>query len=207
MKKLIYITLGTLALTGCGKGQKVNETGTDSIVMENPADEKVAEIPVAYLTKDSIGGISIGMPMNEVPYTLEGLYTRKENGASPDAVTIEFFEDNSPRFVVYDFGEGKIDVINLIGSDVKVKTLKGDLGIGDRMAEVLDLPGVTAEWSGYDGGGMWYWTWEGLWFAPAQENLSAPLSQRLYHSGQAPTMKDFQEENVTIGFIGTGLPF
>lgn len=207
MKKLIYVVLVTLILTGCGKGKKGNEVVADSIVVENPADEQAAEMPVVYMTKDSVGGIAIGMPMNEVPYTMEGLYTKKENGASPDAVTIEFYEDNNPRFVAYDFGEGKIDVINLIGSDVKVKTIKGDIGIGDQMATVLDLPGVTAEWSGYDGGGMWYWTWEGLWFAPAQENLSAPLSQRLYHSGQAPTMKDFEEEKVAIGFIGTGLPF
>ncbi len=208
MKKFIIAALGIVALTGCGgKSQKAEADTADSVVMENPADEAVAELPAVYLNKDSVGDIKIGMSINDVPQSIPGLYTHKENGASPDAVTIDFLQDDHPRFVAYDFGEGKIDVINLIGHDVKVKTLKGDIGIGDQMAEVLDLPGVKAEWSGYDGNGMWYWTWEGLWFAPAQENLSQSLSQRLYHSGQAPTMKDFQDENVTIGFIGTGLPF
>lgn len=207
MRKFIIAALGALALTGCGGKSQSVASDTDSVATENPADEMVAEMPAVYLTKDSIGEIKIGMSINDVPYEVTGLYTRKENGASPDAVTIDFIQDDHARFVAYDFGEGKIDVINLIGPDVKVKTLKGDLGIGDKMADVLDLPGVTPEWSGYDGNGMWYWTWEGLWFAPAQENLSQILSQRLYHSGQAPTLKDFRDEDVAIGFIGTGLPF
>lgn len=207
MKKTFFAFFVMLTLTSCGGHKQEAATDTDSIEAGNPADEITAEMPAVYLTKDSIGDIKIGMSINEVPYSIEGLYTRKENGASPDAVTIDFIQDDHVRFVAYDFGEGKIDVINLIGNDVKVKTLKGDIGIGDQMAEVLDLPGVSAEWSGYDGNGMWYWTWEGLWFAPAQENLSQSLSQRLYHSGQAPTIKDFQEDKVTIGFIGTGLPF
>ncbi|MDE6335448.1 MAG: hypothetical protein K2L34_02650 [Muribaculaceae bacterium] len=207
MKKLICITLGAVALTSCGGHKDTASGDTDSIVAENPVDTVVAQMPPVYITKDSIGCIKIGMPINEVPHEVEGLYTRRDNGASLDAVTIDFVQDDHARFVAYDFGEGKIDVINLIGQDVKVQTLKGDLGIGDPMVAVLDLPGVTAEWSGYDDGGMWYWKWQGLWFAPAQENLSQALSQRLYHSGQAPTIKDFQDEGVTIGFIGTGLPF
>lgn len=207
MRKIIIAAIGVLALTGCGGRRQTTVADTDTVATENPADEIMAEMPVVYLTKDSVGEIRIGMSINDVPYAVEGLYTRKENGASPDAVTIEFVQDDHARFVAYDFGEGKIDVVNLIGHDVKVKTLKGDLGIGDPMADVLDLPGVKPEWSGYDGNGMWYWTWEGLWFAPAQENLSQTLSQRLYHSGQPPTMKDFQDENVAVGFIGTGLPF
>lgn len=206
MKKLIYTTSLAFILTACGGSNKNNGIDTDTVI-ENPADEVVAEMPVVYLTKDSVGSIRIGMSINDVPQMVEGLYSEKVNGASLDAVTIDFIEGDRPRFVAYDFGEGKIDVINLISSDVKVKTLKGDIGIGDKMASVLDLPGVAAEWCGFDNGGMWYWTWEGLWFAPAQDNLSTTLSQRLYHSGQAPTLKDFQDENVAIGFIGTGLPF
>lgn len=207
MKKLICITLAAVTLTSCGGHKDTAAVDTDSLMTENPVDTVVAEMPTVYITQDSIGAIKIGMPIGDVPQAVEGLYTRKENGASLDAVTIDFVQDDHARFVAYDFGEGKIDVINLIGQDVKVQTLKGDLGIGDPMATVLDLPGVAAEWSGYDGSGMWYWKWQGLWFAPAQENLSQALSQRLYHSGQAPTMKDFQDEGVTIGFIGTGLPF
>ncbi|MDE6422246.1 MAG: hypothetical protein K2K95_02360 [Muribaculaceae bacterium] len=207
MNKLIFIALGAVALTSCGGHKSDTVVDTDSIVTENVADEMEAELPTVYLTKDSIGSVSIGMPIGDVPHQVEGLYTLRENGASPDAVTIDFIQNDHARFVAYDFGEGKIDVINLIGPDVKVKTMKGDIAIGSPMALVLDLPGVKPEWSGYDGNGMWYWTWEGLWFAPSQNDLSQGLSQRLYHNGQAPTIKDFQEENVTIGFIGTGLPF
>ena len=207
MKRFIFYALGALALTGCHGGGKTASADTDTVMPANPADDSVAELPVAYLTKDSIGPVKIGMSINIVPMEAEGLYDKKLNGATQDAVTLDFSLGGHPRFVAYDFGEGVIDVINLIGADVKVKTLKGDIGIGDPMAIVLDLPGVQAEWSGYDGSGMWYWTWEGLWFAPAQENLSQGLSQRLYHSVQAPTIKDFENENVAIGFIGTGLPF
>lgn len=207
MKKLIFIALGAVALAGCSSNKKDTVADTDSIVTENVADEAVAEMPSVFLNKDSIGTVYVGMPLGEIPQHVDGLYTRRENGASLDAVTIEFIQDDHARFVAYDFGEGKIDVINLIGPDVKVRTIKGDVGIGDSMATVLDLPGVKPEWSGLDGNGMWYWTWEGLWFAPAQENLSQGLLQRLYHSGQAPTIQDFRDENVTIGFIGTGLPF
>ncbi len=207
MKKLSLIAIGTVLFAGCGGHKSAPVTDTDSVSEETAADSVVAVQPTVYLTKDSIGGVLIGMPIGEVPHQIDGLYTRRDNGASPDAVTIDFIQDDHSRFVAYDFGEGKIDVINLIGPDVKVKTLKGDIGIGDPMEIVLDLPGVKPEWSGYDGNGMWYWTWEGLWFAPAQENLSQALSQRLYHSGQAPTIKDFQNEGVAIGFIGTGLPF
>ena len=114
------------------------------------------------------------MDINAVPDSVPGLYVRKVNGASPDAVTIDFEDEDGERFIAYDFGEGKIDVINLIG--------------------------------GYDGGGMWYWRWEGLWFAPSQDNLPTVLSRRLYHSESAPTSADFTDD-VTVGFIGTGLPF
>ena len=148
MKKLICITLGAIALTSCGGHKDTAAADTDSLMTENPVDTVVAEMPTVYITQDSIGVIKIGMPIGEVPQAVEGLYTKKENGASLDAVTIDFVQDDHARFVAYDFGEGKIDVINLIGQDVKVQTLKGDLGIGDHMATVLDLPGVTAEWSG-----------------------------------------------------------
>ncbi|MDE6769955.1 MAG: hypothetical protein K2J78_09565, partial [Muribaculaceae bacterium] len=133
MKKLICITLGAVALTSCGGHKGTTSGDTDSIVAENPVDTVVAEMPTVYITKDSVGYIKIGMPINEVPHEVEGLYTKRDNGASLDAVTIDFVQDDHARFVAYDFGEGKIDVINLIGQDVKVKTLKGDIGIGDPM--------------------------------------------------------------------------
>ena len=64
-------------------------------------------------------------------------------------------------------------------------------GIGDKFSNVLQLPGVETEWSGYDNSGTWYWKWEGLWFAPSQETISENLSRRLYQPIQAPTPADF----------------
>lgn len=223
MKKLIgFMALALLA--GCGRGNQsdgssVDSVGTDTASTLNPADHTVAEAARIYLSAhalghmdtegriDSVNGIMVGIPIEGVPDSIAGIYTSKKSGSGRDASYIEFYEEDAPRFVVYDFGEGNVDVINLVGSDVRIRTLKGDLAIGDRMGAVLDLPGVTAEWSGEEGRGSWYWCWEGLWFAPDQRKLSTELSHRLYHSGQAPTMKDFDDEDVRIGFIGTGLPF
>lgn len=79
-------------------------------------------------------------------------------------------------------------------------------GIGDSFANVLSIPGVQAEWIGYDDGGMWYWTWDGLWFAPSQQGLGEILSRKLYDSKETPSAADFSDD-VKVGFIGTGLPF
>lgn len=207
MKKIYCMIFGVALLTACSGKQKDMPVDTDTIFTENPADELTAEMPILYLTKDSVGAISIGMPVSDVPSSIEGIYSEVKNGESEDAVTLEFYDGDRPLFVAYDFGEGKIDMINVIGMDVRVRTPKGELALGHKMEEVLDLAGVKAEWSGADDWGMWYWRWNGLWFAPDQENMSQVLSQRLYHSGQAPTIKDFQDEGTTIGFIGTGLPF
>ncbi len=227
MKAIRYVAIaaifgGLAGLASCGKSKNNDAAAADTVAADtiNPADEAQAWVPVTYITSrhigpadtlgvvDTVAALRVGMPVAQLPDSVAGLYNLKRNGGdSGDAVAIEFLEDGVERFVAYDFGEGNVDVINVISSDVKVKTLRGDLALGSPMAAVLDLPGVQAEWSSYDGTGMWYWTWQGLWFAPSQENLSTTLSHRLYHSGQAPTMKDFEDDGVTIGFIGTGLPF
>lgn len=207
IKEILFATLGALLLSGCG-GNK-NDVNADSDSLSASTEElaeSAAVKTVAYLTKDSIGQIHIGMPVNDVPDSLPGLYSKKINGASEDAVTITFMDSDREKFISYDFGEGMIDVINVIGSDVKVKAPRGDFGLGDKFAKVLELPGVATEWSGYDGNGSWYWVWEGLWFAPLQETLTETLSRRLYNYDSAPTPADFGDD-VTIGFIGTGLPF
>ena len=200
------MALGAITLAGCGHSDKSGAVDSDTIPEQVIAEAETSGTNIAYITKDSIGGIYIGMPIQEIPDSIDGLYSKKTHGDSPDAVALIFSDPEGERFVAYDFGEGKIDVLNLIGSDVKVKVPGGEIGIGDVFTDVMNLPGVKPEWSGYDDGGMWYWTWEGLWFAPSQDNLPMQLSQRLYHSGQAPTRNDFTDE-ITVGFIGTGLPF
>ncbi len=207
MKKLFFLTVGVLMLFGCSKGNNGNSSDSDSIMAEQQDSIDVEpQIPTEYISRDSIGVIHIGMAMSSIPDSVPGLYNKKVNGASQDAVTVEFSNELGESFVAYDFGEGKVDVLNLIGNYVKVKAPRGDFSLGDSFRKVLELPGVKAEWAGYDDSGMWYWNWEGLWFAPSQENLPDILVRRLYHSDMAPTQADFTDE-VTIGFIGTGLPF
>lgn len=206
-KTIILAALCVSAMTGCGKGSDKGASDSDSLpeAVSTLADSVIVR-KSAYITKDSIGGISIGMETKSIPDSIAGLYNKKTDGASPDAVTLVFEDAGGERFITYDFGEGKVDVINLIGSDVKVKAPRGDFGIGDSFSKVLELPGVTTKWEGYDSAGMWYWIWEGLWFAPSQDQLPTVLSKRLYDSTHAPTVADFTED-VTVGFIGTGLPF
>ncbi len=199
--------LGLLVLSGCG-GSKKEET-KESVPFNDQsevAEEVVAPKDTFFLTKDNLGPVRIGMSVNNIPDSVAGLYGKKEVGASEDAVTVTFLDGDAESFIAYDFGESQVDVINLINRAVKVDAPRGAFGLGDKFAKVLELPGVRAEWSAYDGNGSWYWVWEGLWFAPSQETLTETLSRRLYHSGSAPTVADFSDE-VTVGFIGTGLPF
>lgn len=205
--KEISFSLGVMVLAGCGGNKTVNVSDSDSLESEPETfTEPVSSAPISYLTKDSIGLIRIDMSVNDVPDSVPGLYDKKLDGASEDAVTITFSDSAGEKFIAYDFGEGKIDVINVIGRTVKIEAPRGEFGLGDNFAKILELPGVNTEWSAYDGNGSWYWVWEGLWFAPSQETLNETLTRRLYNSTSAPTVADFGED-VTIGFIGTGLPF
>ncbi len=206
MKTGLFYAFGAFLLVSCSGSQGKGSADSDSIEETASLVDSIPAEPRPVLTKDSIGGIFIGESVNDVPDAIEGLYTAKENGASPDAVTIVFKGAEGERFIAYDFGEGKIDVINLIDTVAQVKAPRGMFGIGDKFSNVLQLPGVETEWSGYDNSGTWYWKWEWLWFAPSQETISENLSRRLYQPIQAPTPADF-DDSVTVGFIGTGLPF
>lgn len=210
MRKQQLLAIPLLLLASCANHQK------SDALPESDSSEQARDISYEseatghndiIITKDSVGSVWIGQSVNEVHASVEGLYTSKENGASPDAVTIVFKGPEGERFIAYDFGEGKIDVINLIDTVVKVDAPRGRFGIGDSFAHVLELPGVEEEWiSGYENSGTWYWKWEGLWFTPSQETISENLSRKIYNSQEAPTVSDF-DDSVTIGFIGTGLPF
>lgn len=206
MNKIIYPVLFALTLSACGKGQKAESADSDSIAESAVMEAVEAVRQSMYITKDSIGAIAIGTAVNTLPDSVPGLYTSKENGASPDAVTVVFSDDNGQEFIAYDFGEGNVDVINVIGTGVYVDAPRGAFNLESPFSKVLELPGVETEWMSYDDNGMWYWRWNGLWFAPSQDNLPRDLSMRLYNSEQAPTPKDFTDE-VKVGFIGTGLPF
>lgn len=206
MKKTILYTSIAIFLGACSGNGKIKTEESASVTNSADIVEAINETSNYLLTSDGVGAIWIGQSINDIPDSIPGLYDSKEMGASPDAVTILFKKEDGDRFIAYDFGEGKIDVINLISPSIKVHAPRGEFGIDDKFTNVLQLPGVEEEWSGYENTGTWYWKWEGLWFAPSQETISDHLSRRLYQSVQAPTKADF-DDNVTIGFIGTGLPF
>ncbi len=205
MKKGMIILASAMLLTGCKQNGQSVSTESDSVAIAEMVEEVVSTYR-AELTKDSIGAIAIGAEMHTLPHSVEGLYDQREPGASADALTMMFRQNGEDEFLAYDFGEGKIDVINAVGRGVKVVVPEGEIGLGDRFSMVLSLPGVKPEWTGYDDGGMWYWVWEGIWFAPNQESLPEELSKLLYNSNQAPEAKDFPD-TITVGFLGTGLPF
>lgn len=204
MKRILYV-LPLLAMAACGGNGGGNSADSDSAAVDSIADS-IAAIPRFYLTADSLGPVHVGMKTDSLPEQVEYLYSDMRISTSPDATVNVFDDEGSTRFVTYDFGESRIDVISLSDSVVAVKAPRGDIRMGEEFAKVFELPGVKAEWSGYDSEGMWYWVWEGLWFAPVQEGLDPVLSSRLYNSHQAPTQADFSG-NETIGYIATGLSY
>lgn len=205
MKKGMLMLASIALLAGCRQNGESGSSDSDSIAIAEMVEEVVSSYR-AQLTKDSIGAVAIGADMHSLPHVVAGLYDQREPGASQDALTMMFRQNGEDEFLAYDFGEGKIDVINAVGRGVKVVVPGGEIGLGDRFSLVLGLPGVQPEWTGYDDGGMWYWVWEGIWFAPGQDSLPEDLSKLLYNSNQAPEAKDFPD-NITVGFLGTGLPF
>lgn len=207
MKRFHFFVIASLLLVSCGGNNNKNSADSDSIT-EAAILEAVEAVRNAnpYITKDSVGSVLIGAEMNSIPDSIPGLYSHKTNGASPDAVTVTFSDAAGEQFIAYDFGEGNIDVITLIGNKVKVNAPDGDFGLGDPFTNVLNLPDVKAEWISYDDNGSWFWTCNGLWFAPADSGLTQELSQSLYNPDSAPDPAAFGE-SVKIGFIGTGLPF
>lgn len=205
MNKSFLWFLPLAAFCSCG-GSRTAPSDSDTVVSVGAASVETPVRHVAYLTASGVGNVAVGSDIYALAPAEAGLYDSKDLDASPDAVTVTFSDGEGEQFVAYDFGEGNVDVINVTGPGIAVKAPRGDINLGSPFGEVLALPGVQPEWAGFDNGGMWYWTWEGLWFAPAQEGLPAALASRLYHYGQAPTESDFNGA-VTVGFIGTGLPF
>lgn len=203
LKHIFAISTPILLLAACNHGKT---TATDTAAIDTAMAEEAAELAhTYYLTKDSLGPVKVGMLRDSVAPAVTWLYDQITREETPDALEYDFVDGNSVSFSALDFGENRLDVIMLSDTLVGVETPQGVLKLHMPFTAVLDLPGVTTEWSGYDGEGSWYWRWQGLWFAPG-ENISESLSQRLFNSTQAPTHVDFSG-NETIGFIGTGLPY
>lgn len=204
MKRILIYVAAALAMAACGKKDNSGQQATDSVGVNDSTASVVTK--KYYLTADSLGPVKIGMEWKDTPPMVEGLYDNRKEVKSPEAVEFMFENEGRESFAAYDFGEGKVDVICLFDSVVGIQAPRGDIHLGSPFKQVLELPGVTAEWNSIDEDGMWYWVYEGLWIGINQDNLSPALSTRLYNSTQAPTASDFSG-NETVGFIGTGLPY
>lgn len=213
------ILLATIiSLAGCKKNQSTQDSN-DSDTVSTAIDETPAQEAVYYLSAEGIapeGGeyvVKVGTPLSGMPESVEGLYNSvaKESYPEYDTYTFSITETEGapmPTFQIYDFGEHNIDLIQLCGPMVKVRTPKGDVHIGQSFLDVLNIPDVKATWEGYDyeESGTWYWTWEGLFFQPSHSRLPDALMQKLFTDAEAPAAEDFTPEIPTES-ISTGLPF
>lgn len=209
MKKF-YIALGGFAvfvLVSCGNKQNSETNG----IVNDSAQTVEMESPVAgptdfYLTSDSIGPIVLGERISNIPAAVPNLYDMMITTETPDAMAYTFLLANDPQFTIYDFMEGKVDVIALEGNARGVNTPKGELRVGDEFLKVFELPGVTSEWQAFDDDGLWYWKWNGLYFGVDETNISEKIGNALVSGRHAPRASDFTSD-VKIGYIATGLPF
>ena len=197
---------GLVILSGCGNSRdgKVTE---DTTAMTEEVREDTVALPKRYvLSATGIGPLTVGMPIKEWPEETEGLYEYVEASEGGDANQYNFIGENDPAITVLDFGGGKADL--LIVDDPRIEAQVGDtvVNMTTSFSRLLTLPGVKASWEQLDDEGMWYWKCSGLWFAPSLEHLPPKLADKLYNSERAPTAEDFPED-ITIGYIATGLPF
>lgn len=212
MKKKLHILVASFAaamlLYACGSGKKADSDSVvaDSVVAESP---EVDSVPTFFLTPDGIGPVRIGMSVDSLPEIVAGLYDHVTEGEDEIGMARLFYNHSGVSFTALDFMEGKVDLIYLDNAYVKVATPEGDLALGDEFNRVLALPDAEAIWQDYDeasGIGMWYWNAGEIWYAVDQSTLTDALKRKLYDSSLRPVKADF-DENVRIGYIGTGLPF
>lgn len=202
--------LAAVGLASCGNKQKNDNFGfvndsAQTIELESP----VAGPTEYYITKDSIGPIHVGEKISLLPAAVPNLYDMMLTTETPDAMAYTFLLANDPQFTIYDFMEGKVDVITLEGNARGANTPKGELRIGDEFTKVLALDGVVSEWESYDegeGDGVWYWKWNGIFFGVEETNLSEKFAYELMNGRHAPKASSFTPD-IKIGYIGTGLPF
>lgn len=221
---LTLLAAGTLSSCGGKKTAAVTDSSRPD------SSEETALLPDSidtgfYLSADSIGPVHVGMALSDIPDRCPDLYDTQVPAETPDATAITFLRGMDPIFTIYDFMEGKVDVIVLespaVGVKIPVEPAQeggeanaeaadaggqpGLLCLGDSFEKVLALPGVRSEWAGMDETGMWYWTWNGIWIGVDESDISDQLAQALVtqrHPPRAALLK-----TARVGYLATGLPF
>lgn len=207
MKKVTFLSvIIALAMVSCGgNGGRSGEKTSDS-ALTIQMEDSAAGATTYYLTSDSIGPVHTGENISDLPAAVANLYDMMITTETPDAMAYTFLLADVPQFTIYDFMEGKVDVISLEDNARAVQTPNGDLRVGDEFSKVLELPGVQSEWAGYDAEGIWYWKWNGLYFGVNETNISEKLGNALSNERNVPRLADFTSD-IKIGYIATGLPF
>lgn len=205
----VALILSTLA--SCGKGGKDSAHDSAAVDTDTIAAEEVE--PAVYLCSDSIfsasgASVLVGTPVGSLSESVAGLYDGIEREADESYSQLHFKLGDEYIFTAIDFGEGKIDLImaNTFRVKAMVSGKPSDVSLSVPFTDVIALPGSLPEWCDYDDSGMWYWTCDGLWFAPDQSHLTPGLSTSLYNEEKMPVPSDF-DESVTVGYLGTGCPF
>ena len=207
MKHIAFYAACLLMLASCGGKKGSSATGADS----DSAITAEMESPVAgptqfYLTADSIGPIHVGESISDLPVAVANLYDHMITADTPDAMAYTFLLADIPQFTIYDFMEGKADVIALEGDARAVSVPDGELRVGDPFTKVLALKGVGSEWAGMDDNGIWFWKWNGLYFGVDETDMAETLGDALTDGNRPPRASMFTPD-VRIGYIATGLPF
>lgn len=207
--KTKHLLLAAMALTlaACGGNQESSTSSAASDSAETVSMESPVVGPVNYyLTADSIGPVHVGDEISNLPAAVANLYDMMVTTETPDAMAYTMMLADIPQFTIYDFMEGKVDVIALEGNSRSISTPDGELRVGDEFAKVLALPGVQSEFQSMDDMGIWYWKWQGLYFGVDETNIPESLGNALSEGKRPPRAAEFPA-SVKIGYIATGLPF
>lgn len=208
MKNISATAALLMLLASCGNNQKATTTeasASDSALtasMESP----VAGQTVFYLTGDSIGPVHVGDKISDLPSAVANLYDVVITTETPDAMAYTYLLADVPQFTIYDFMEGKADVIALEGNARSIMTPDGEIRTGDEFRKVLALKGVESEFQSFDDMGIWYWKWNGLYFGVDETDIPESLGAALSDGKLPPRAADFTPD-IKIGYIATGLPF
>lgn len=212
---LVVIAAGLALLCMCGHkdGSTATDANSDTTVIKPESDDRAAGktgTPLPILTADSLGAVRVGMAIDSLPPVCEAFYDSIGRITECEYEEYVFSRQGKPMFAVMDFGDGKVDLITLLSSEIGVVAGTTELHIGDDFHRLLAQRATQAEWAGYDAVGRWTWTNGGVWYMP-DENMgnsaaAQHLLKHLYDSMAAPDPEEFPV-HVTIGYIGTGLPF
>lgn len=210
-KQLTHILVSAMVIllpaimTGCSSGKDKN---VDSATVEEDTLPALPEEDAsrAVITNLGIGPVKCRQLVSSVQPSVVNLYDSIAIERGYEATIYHFMRDGRTRFDGYEFGDGQISVVSVADNSVVAETPQGEISLGVPFSRVLALKGVEPQFQALDGEGMWCWIWQGLYFQPSQQNLPQRLSSRLYNAGTTPSASDF-DENVTVDYIGTGMPY